>query len=418
INGATSPTLVLNNAQNNDSYYCIVTNAFGTNQSQSASLTVISGAPQIYGDLNANGYFVEAGTSISIPFTAYGTAPLSYQWYFNGVPMSDNGRITGTQTNVLNIAFAQFSDAGNYQVVVTNNAGSASSMIAPLVVGGVPVNFNGAGLGWTTNQTGGPYTIAELTGTNAIVLTDNGGNEDRTFFFNYPQYIGAFQANFTYIVGGNRAADGISFCLQNDPRGAGALGGGGGSLGVSGIVPSWELEFNIFSGNSESCGYNIFTGGVNGNMDQMGPINMTNGDNGDPINVSLYYANGTMSITFTDAVIQGSYSTNFPCDIPTAVGGTNTAFVGFTGSDGGSDATQIITNFTFIGLPQANITLNPPNANISWPSAIPGYTLQSATNLSSPVWINVSAPLALTNKTYQYTVPISSKTVFYRLTAP
>lgn len=418
INGATSSTLVLNNAQNNDSYYCVVTNITGTNQSQAATLTVISGSPQIFGDLNPSGYFVEAGNSISIPFTAYGTAPLSYQWFFNGAPIANTTRISGTQSNVLTITLAQFSDAGNYQVVVTNNSGSVTSSVAPLVVGGVPVNFNSAGLGWTTNQTGGPYNAAELSGTNAIVLTDNNGNEDRSFFFNYRQYVAAFQANFTYYVEGNRAADGISFCLQNDTRGASALGGGGGSLGVSGVTPSWELEFNIYTGNSESCGYNIFTNGINGTMTQLGPINMTNGDNGDPINVSLYYANGMMSITFTDAVIQGSYTTNFPCDIPTAVGGTNTAFVGFTGADGGASATQVISNFTFIALPVATINLAPPNASISWPSVIPGYTLQSATNLSSPVWINVSAPLALTNKTYQYTVPLSNKTVFYRLNAP
>ncbi|HEV2331429.1 MAG TPA: LamG-like jellyroll fold domain-containing protein [Verrucomicrobiae bacterium] len=418
IVGATTATVTLGNLTANDSFYCVVTNAYGTNQSQSASVTVISGAPQVYEDLSTNGYFVEVGNSITIPFTVYGTVPLAYQWYFNGAPMANSARITGTQTNALTINFAQLSDAGNYQVVVTNNSGSVTSSIAPLVVGSVPIDFLANGLGWTTNQAGGPYSMAELTGTNSIVLTDGAGNEDRSYFFNYPQYVQAFQASFTYVIGGNRAADGISFCLQNDPRGASALGGGGGSLGVSGITPSWELEFNIYTGNSESCGYNIFTNGINGAMFQMGPINMTNGDNGDPINVSLYYASGNMSITFTDAVIQGSFSTNFPCDIPTAVGGTNTAFVGFTGADGGANAIQVVTNFTFISLPTAQMTLSPPNANIAWPNSIPGYTLQSATNLSSPVWINVNAPLAVTNNTYLYTVPLSNKTVFYRLTAP
>ena len=58
--------------------------------------------------------------------------PLSFQWQFNGNNLADNGHITGSQTNALSITNVQMTDAGNYQVIVTNSYGSITSSVAVL----------------------------------------------------------------------------------------------------------------------------------------------------------------------------------------------------------------------------------------------------------------------------------------------
>jgi len=71
--------------------------------------------------------------------TAMGTAPLSYQWQVNGANLTGNARITGLQSNVLAIAGVLLSDAGNYQVIVTNGCGAATSAVATLAIVAPPV---------------------------------------------------------------------------------------------------------------------------------------------------------------------------------------------------------------------------------------------------------------------------------------
>ena len=60
--------------------------------------------------------------------TATGTAPLSYQWRFNGTNIG--GAVTNTYTRVS----AQPNDAGPYTVVVSNSSGSVTSNPALLTV--------------------------------------------------------------------------------------------------------------------------------------------------------------------------------------------------------------------------------------------------------------------------------------------
>ncbi len=59
---------------------------------------------------------------------AHGTAPLSYQWRKDGVP------IIGATDDQIVLAHAQFSDAGLYSVVISNPEGSVTSVDAALTV--------------------------------------------------------------------------------------------------------------------------------------------------------------------------------------------------------------------------------------------------------------------------------------------
>jgi hypothetical protein len=58
----------------------------------------------------------------------YGSEPISYQWYFNDIP------VDGATSPALTIPLAQTSDAGNYYAVVSNPAGMVTSAVAAVVV--------------------------------------------------------------------------------------------------------------------------------------------------------------------------------------------------------------------------------------------------------------------------------------------
>jgi len=91
-----------------------------------------SSAPQI--SVQPQPQAVPTGGTATFTVQAAGVEPLSYRWQRNGLYLSADGRITGTHGNLLRIANAQISDAGNYRVLVSNPTGSASSQGTPLTV--------------------------------------------------------------------------------------------------------------------------------------------------------------------------------------------------------------------------------------------------------------------------------------------
>ncbi|MFA6545891.1 MAG: immunoglobulin domain-containing protein, partial [Limisphaerales bacterium] len=189
INGATSPTLTLNNVQTNQagSYSVRVDNPVGFAVSANAALTVL--VPAFISSQPTN-RTVLAGSNASFTVTAAGTPPFSYQWRFNGTD------IPGATASSLLVPNAQFSNSGSYSVLVTNAYGSSSSSSAVLtvnsppvinaqpagrvssiaapavftvgVVGTPPLNhqwrFNGAPIAGATNAT---YSISGVVGTHA-----------------------------------------------------------------------------------------------------------------------------------------------------------------------------------------------------------------------------------------------------------
>ncbi len=71
---------------------------------------------------------VSQNTAAAFSVTATGTAPLSYQWRKGGT------NIGGANTTTFTIPSVQSSDAGGYDVVVSNSTGSATSDLAILTV--------------------------------------------------------------------------------------------------------------------------------------------------------------------------------------------------------------------------------------------------------------------------------------------
>lgn len=72
--------------------------------------------------------------SVRFVATASGTPPLTYQWYFNGVALADNDRISGAINNLLVITNLQTNDAGSYWLVASNLTAVITSSVASLTV--------------------------------------------------------------------------------------------------------------------------------------------------------------------------------------------------------------------------------------------------------------------------------------------
>jgi len=242
------------------------------------------------------------------------------------------------------------------------------------------------------------------------------GGEGCSAFFSSPVYIKGFRATFTYIDVTGSGADGITFCIQNDPRGAAALGGGGGSLGYGTgptITPGAALEFNVYNGHT--IGYAFVT---NGSINNYAPAGAVGIGTTDPIEVGMTYLNGVATLTMTDAVTAAKFTTSATVDLPGLLG-TNLAFVGFTGADGGVAATQIVTNFTFVSLVPLSVQKSGGNVVLSWPVGVGGYQLESNTAINSPAtWTIVPTPAVIVGSQNTVTVPIGSGPAFYRLVNP
>ncbi|MCK4658103.1 MAG: immunoglobulin domain-containing protein [Phycisphaerae bacterium] len=106
-------------------YACEVTNAVGNVFSNTAFLTV-EVAPSITSD-PSNTSTCEGG-AVSFSVTAGGTAPLTYQWRKDGVP------IGGANNSTYLIDPVLAGHEGDYDVVVSNACGSVTSQTATLTV--------------------------------------------------------------------------------------------------------------------------------------------------------------------------------------------------------------------------------------------------------------------------------------------
>mgnify|MGYP005840337849 CR=1 FL=1 len=415
--GKTAATLSLPNvtaAMNGNAYRVVVSNPYGSVTSPvppnpGAQLTVVSGPPVIVTDLAAE-EVVYAGRTALLPVIINGTEPFTLQWQKNGGNLSDTARIIGSQSNILAIINSQPADNGNYQLAtIQNGQGSAQSAVQALTVQKIPA-FTLNGAGWALNGVQGstPYPATMFNG--VLALSESLGSTARSAWYKYPLFIGAFKASFVYQDVGGGGADGAAFVLQNDPRGTTALGGSGGSLGYSGITPSVALQINIYVNNTPGIAFN--TNGNTGGYVATGDVNVSSGD---PIKVDLTYIGGVVYLTLSNTITAATFSTTLPVGDLSERLGSNLAWVGFTGADGGTVSTQNISEFSYIPLP--TMTVQPVGSDVvlAWPATIGGYKVQSANSLTAPVWADAGLTETLVGGQYQATVPAGSGSKYYRL---
>jgi hypothetical protein len=149
--------------------------------------------------------------------------------------------------------------------------------------------------------------------------------------------------------------------------------------------------------------------------DDTTPVNPASGN---PIAVSVRYDGATASVTLSNTVTAAVFTTNYTADLPTLLG-TNTAYVGITGADGGAASTQRISNFYFASLTTLSLSSAGPGLlQLSWPASADGLVLQSTGDLSTGAWTTVANPVTLVNGQNQVLVTPSGATQFYRLALP
>jgi len=142
LRGGTSSNLVVNAASlaiGTYNYAVVVSNAVGYSVSPSYAVNVLGlTAPSEVADISpAPVNVANVGQTASFTTAFTGTAPISYQWYFNDglgpMPIS-NVQFPSAGSNVLVLSNVQLSNNGVYSVVAQNAAGSATSSVSTLVV--------------------------------------------------------------------------------------------------------------------------------------------------------------------------------------------------------------------------------------------------------------------------------------------
>jgi autotransporter-associated beta strand protein len=375
-----------------------ITAPIGDSTSGSASLTQGGAGTLTLSGSNtySGGTYLNAGTLVVVNDSQLGTPPASAatNLSFNGGALAFSG--TGSPALNANRSIAVNASSGTINVLAAGNFVSYAGQIAgpggltkggpgTLVLSGVSTylggtvvnqgtlalaNANALGggplllqngtlslvqngvLGFGSMQVNGVAAVAN----NVLTVTNNVSDEAGSAFTSMAVPISnsaGFTASFVYTAGGSKAADGFTFCIQNDGRGATALGGYGGGLGYgpdnSGapILNSGSVQFNIFSGSTTGLG----TSGSD-NKSQYNTNSGTSAVNvasGDPILVAVSYSGTAQTVTetLTDQTTRNTVSYSYTGVNFQSLLGSQSGYVGFTGGDGGSTSTQTISNFVF-----------------------------------------------------------------------
>jgi hypothetical protein len=293
------------------------------------------------------------------PTLSGGLPPYSYQWQQNG------SNIPGATNYPLILNNAGSANAGSYDLILSDAPyvpAVTSSVVAVAIEPSLTFNTNG--LTWTFQ---GSTTNSTWPGNNVLELTTGAINQSNSAFYTFPLLVGAFQASFTYRLPlGSQS--GVTFCIQNDPRGPAAIGAnaaelgvgnaGGGPGGVS-ITPSVEFEIILFPSDGVSFDVN----GVIGPEVACAPVvfNTT-----DAYDTAVNYQSNVLTVTLTDTTAGTQFSISTNLNITNALGSAF-GYVGFTGSSGAANSTQQIDNFLFQSLvdaPPSLITSPQPIANL------------------------------------------------------
>jgi hypothetical protein len=194
-----------------------------------------------------------------------------------------------------------------------------------------------------------------LTPTTVARITDGGGTEAGSVFTKTKVTDTSFTTTFTFQANAvSGSGDSLLFVLQNDPRGAAAVGRAGGGGGYDGIANSIGVKFDFYSHGAHNALTGLF---VNGQLPDSGgllggdvTVPNINFASGDPIKVTLIYNGTTLTENILDTVTGVTFTHDYLVNISQIVGG-NAAYAGFTGGTGGDTAVQDILSWTYQPIP-------------------------------------------------------------------
>ena len=303
----TSQALILSNVQlSNAGYYYVIVSYRSDGNPQTLASTAVKLTVTLLPAIITQpaSQIIEVGSNAVLSVTIQGALPLHVQWQFNGANLADNGHITGSSGTNLNIEDLTAADSGNYDVVITNLYGSATSQIASLTVslfppvitsptnavgqqgfpfnyqtmvtGTLPITFGAAGLpaGLSVNGTNGTIsgipTVAgifniTLFATNAAqVASENlvlSLASDIPVVTSSVQTTGQQGQSFSYSI--NASNNPLSFFAGTLPTGLSINPSSGVISGVPLVTGSFAVTIgamNGFGSGSQTLTINVTTG--------------------------------------------------------------------------------------------------------------------------------------------------------------
>ena len=164
ITGATNTSVTLSNvlAAQAGLYSVVISNPFGNTTSSNATLTVLLPPAIIVQPVSQT---LTQGATLNLSVTATGSPTLTYQWRFNGTA------IPGGTSAALSLFNVQESLEGNYQCIVSNPYGSATSTVAVVTIQSPPVIY----------ENGQPQPQTVIQGSNATFSVTAVGDQPFTY---------------------------------------------------------------------------------------------------------------------------------------------------------------------------------------------------------------------------------------------
>jgi hypothetical protein len=239
-----------------------------------------------------------------------------------------------------------------------------------------------------------------------LQLTNGGTGEAGSAWYYQPVNVQAFTTEFSFQLS-NPAEEGITFAIQGDNNTS--LGAAGSGLGYQGIANSVAIKFDL--DNAAGEGPDSIGLYINGASPTVPAIDLsTTGidlHSDDTMDVSVTYNGTILSMIISDLITGASYSTSWPVNIPSLVGG-DTAYVGFTGATGGLASSQKIETWVYATvsntLPVTTSPIfNPPGGayaaaqTVTISSGSSGATIYYTTNGTTPTTSSTvyGAPIAM-----------------------
>jgi hypothetical protein len=257
------------------------------------------------------------------------------------------------------------------------------------------VSYNGFGNTAGLSLAGNAQVVTTADG-KVVRLTSSGPSQGGAVYSTAPITLGSnatFSTTFQFRLtspGGIDPADGFTFLLSNTSSGLGATGGG---LGLPGGSKSVAIEFDTYNnGASDGNSSNHVGLDINGNTastyltSAYGVSNCSFGSyqnagcmaNGDLWTVTIGYDGSTLTAVLFDPAKNTSFVAldHYAVNIAQILG-TNTAYVGFTGSTGSGYMNQDIVNWQFADTVELSQVPEPSSlALFALASAILGASLR------------------------------------------
>jgi len=228
--------------------------------------------------------------------------------------------------------------------------------------------------------------------------TDGDPFEAATVFTKSKVNISSFTNSFTFSIQGQSRgwmADGITFTIQNAPAGTTFPGQAGGALGYQGIPNSVAVKFDVFQNwpdpSDNTTG--VFTNGEQpfGGSD-LYPSGVDLGS-GDLLQADMVYDNAVLTVRITDLVTNKSVTNKYSIDIAQTIGST-TAYIGFTGADGGARSDSQIFTWKYVSSQNAPGILSIIPAS-NW--IVGGLGTKGTVSISEPLKTATKVALASSN---------------------